>query len=208
MNSILIKKKKELDKSNLKIIKNIFSEIDKLEKDQLSNFLIFKEALNWKIVLLTILKKNYTAKESYEYVWNIDCLGEKFKIKDFLSPRLYSSHLNYYYGVVVEQSLREIKRKDLEKEKNILSDNSFDFIENEIFNLLYGNSKLILWKDFALNFRLKSKSYYVPNKVYCNELDNFDYWLSKKRIINCSRELNASLLSRGLEYLKGLGINE
>ena len=53
-----------------------------------------------------------------------------------------------------------------------------------------------------------NRSYYVPSKIYCNELDNFDYWLSKKRIVNCARELNASLLSRGVQYLKGLGINE
>ena len=103
---------------------------------------------------------------------------------------------------------REIKRKDIEKEKNIISESSFDYIDNEIFNFLYGKAKLKLWKEFALNFRLKSKSYYVPNKIYCNESDNFDYWLSKKRILICTRELNASLLSRGIKYLKGSGIYE
>ena len=72
-----------------------------------------------------------------------------------------------------------------------------------MFNFLYGKAKLKLWKEYALNFRLKSKSYYVPNKIYCNESDNFDYWLSKKRILICTRELNASLLSRSIKYLKG-----
>ena len=102
----------------------------------------------------------------------------------------------------------EIKRKDIEKEKNIISESSFDYISNEIFNFLYGNTKLNLWREFALNFRLKSKSYYVPSKIYCNESDNFDYWLSKKRILICTRELNASLLSRSLKYLRGSGIYE
>ena len=135
-------------------------------------------------------------------------LGDKFKLKELMPPRLYSAHLNYYYGVVVEQTIREIKRKDIEKEKNIISESSFDYIDNEIFNFLYGKAKLNLWKEYALNFRLKSKSYYVPNKIYCNESDNFDYWLSKKRILICTRELNASLLSRGIKYLKGSGIYE
>jgi len=206
--SLLIKKNQKLEKSNLKIIKDVFFKLDNLDKDNLSNFLIFKEALNWKSILWSILNKNFDMDDIDEFFFYIDNLGENFQIKDFIPQRLYSAHLNYYYGVVIEQALREIKREDLEKEKNLLSNKSFDFLDNEIFIFLYGNSKLNLWKEFALNFRLNNRSYYVPSKIYCNELDNFDYWLSKKRIVNCTRELNASLLSRGVQYLKGLGINE
>ena len=207
-NSLLIKNNKKIEKTNFEIIKDVFLKIDNLNKNDLSNFLIFKEALNWKTVLSGILKKNYDPEDITEYFSYIKSLGEKFKIKDFMSQRLYSAHLNFYYGVVVEQSIREIKRKDFEKEKNILSDKSFDKLDNEVFEFLYGNSKIKLWKDFALNFRLKNKSYYVPSKIYCNESDNFDYWLSKMRIIKCTRELNASLLSRGLQHIRGLGIYE
>jgi len=159
-------------------------------------------------VLLPILKIKYDLETIIDFYNETIKLGNQFKLKSLMPSRLYSAHLNYYYGVLVEQSIREIKRKDFEKEKNILSKSSFDSIDNEIFIFLYGKSKLNLWKEFSLNFRLKSKSYYVPSKIYCNESENFDYWLSKRRILRCTRELNASLLSRGLEYLKGFGIYE
>ena len=40
--SLLIKKNQKLEKSNLKIIKDVFFKLDNLDKDNLSNFLIFK----------------------------------------------------------------------------------------------------------------------------------------------------------------------
>ena len=57
--SLLIIKNQKLEKSNLKIIKDVFFKLDNLDKDDLSNFLIFKEALNWKSVLWNILKKKF-----------------------------------------------------------------------------------------------------------------------------------------------------
>ena len=193
---------------NQDIIKEIFIKIDQLQKEELAKLLIFNESFNWKAVLLPILKIKYDSETIIDFYNETIKLGNQFKLKSLMPSRLYSAHLNYYYGVLVEQSIREIKRKDFEKEKNILSKSSFDSIDNEIFIFLYGKSKLNLWKEFSLNFRLKSKSYYVPSKIYCNESENFDYWLSKRRILRCTRELNASLLSRGLEYLKGFGIYE
>ena len=198
-------KLREIDQE---IIKELFIKIDQLQKEELAKLLIFNESFNWKAVLLPILKIKYDLETIIDFYNETIKLGNQFKLKSLMPSRLYSAHLNYYYGVLVEQSIREIKRKDFEKEKNILSKSSFDSIDNEIFIFLYGKSKLNLWKEFSLNFRLKSKSYYVPSKIYCNESDNFDYWLSKRRILRCTRELNASLLSRGLEYLKGLGIYE
>ena len=193
---------------NQDIIKELFIKIDQLQKEELAELLIFNESFNWKAVLLPILKIKYDFETIIDFYSETIKLGNQFKLKSLMPSRLYSAHLNYYYGVLVEQSIREIKRKDFEKEKNILSKSSFDSIDNEIFIFLYGKSKLNLWKEFSLNFRLKSKSYYVPSKIYCNESENFDYWLSKRRILRCTRELNASLLSRGLEYLKGFGIYE
>jgi len=193
---------------NQDIIKELFIKIDQLQKEELAKLLIFNESFNWKAVLLPILKIKYDLETIIDFYNETLKLGNQFKLKSLMPSRLYSAHLNYYYGVLVEQSIREIKRKDFEKEKNILSKSSFDSIDNEIFIFLYGKSKLNLWKEFSLNFRLKSKSYYVPSKIYCNESENFDYWLSKRRILRCTRELNASLLSRGLEYLKGFGIYE
>ena len=198
-------KLREIDQE---IIKELFIKIDQLQKEELAKLLIFNESFNWKAVLLPILKIKYDLETIIDFYNETIKLGNQFNLKSIMPSRLYSTHLNYYYGVLVEQSIREIKRIDFEKEKNILSKSNFDLIDNEIFIFLYGKSKLNLWKEFSLNFRLKSKSYYVPSKIYCNESDNFDYWLSKRRILKCTRELNASLLSRGLEYLKGLGIYE
>ena len=61
-----------------------------------------------------------------------------------------------------------------------------------------------------LNKFLQSQTYEFEKdlKKLKERNDNFDYWLSKMRIIKCTRELNASLLSRGLQHIRGLGIYE
>ena len=92
--SLLIKKNQKLEKSNLKIIKDVFFKLDNLDKDNLSNFLIFKEALNWKSILWSILNKNFDMDDIDEFFFYIDNLGENFQIKDFIPQRLYSAHLN------------------------------------------------------------------------------------------------------------------
>ena len=76
--SLLIKKNQKLEKSNLKIIKDVFFKLDNLDKDNLSNFLIFKEALNWKSILWSILNKNFDMDDIDEFFFYIDNLGENF----------------------------------------------------------------------------------------------------------------------------------
>ena len=57
----------KIDLNNWKIIKDVFFKLDNLDNDNLSNFLIFKEALNWKSVLCSILKKNFDIDDIHEF---------------------------------------------------------------------------------------------------------------------------------------------
>ena len=92
------------------------------------------------------------------------------------------------------------------KKRGYLDHDNYFVINEKIFRLIYGKKIEDLWAEFCSNERLGERSYYVPNKIYSLEYDSFTYWLSKKRIKLCAPELNASLISRGLGYLEGIGI--
>ena len=56
-NSLLVKNNKKIEKTNFEIIKDVFLKIDNLNKNDLSNFLIFKEALNENCLVRHFEKK-------------------------------------------------------------------------------------------------------------------------------------------------------
>jgi hypothetical protein len=197
---------------NIDLLSEIISLI-KLELNQnYKIYFIHEEALNWKIIAIKIILKS---KNDNYMTYLPDLLNptiysdeDKITIKNNMGASLFSAHLNYFYGIIVEQSIREIKRNDFQKELNYPSYNSKNEINDRVFKNLYGKNTYELWEEFCKNVRLSSRRYYIPSKIYCSDYEKFSYWLSKKRTKLTAPELNASLISRGLNYLDDLGIKD
>ena len=204
-------KKKDQDMTNsLKALENSINIMKAyLEKNKKFNF-IFQEALNWKATCKIILMKTQDnlldkiESDIFE-LKNLDKTSRD-EIRSFLGPNLFSAHLNYYYGVIVEQAIREVLKNKYAKRENYSLGSESEKLDDKIFKDLYNQNIKELWSEFAKSERLQNKSYYVPTKIYCYEMDCFNYWLSKKRTLRSTPELNGSLISRGLEYLKKIGI--
>ena len=198
-----------LEKSDyLEIILNFFSQIKQISDNKIHKTFILGEAFNWKLSL-----KHYYSE--FENLCEIDDFlfipyefnqKERDQIKRIMGTKLYSAHLNYFYGIVVENAIREILRLEIEKKRGYHDYGNYFEINEEVFSLIYRKKNKELWSEFCSYKRLGSKSYYVPSKIYSLEYDSFTYWLSKKRIKLCTPELNASLISRGLNYLERIGI--
>lgn len=208
MNLDILNKNHLRSSGYMEIIYNYFSDIKGVPYHKINGTFISGEAFNWKLSLKHYYSKfdNLNELDSYLFTAYDFSHKERNQIKRIMGSKLYSAHLNYFYGVVVENAIREVLRSEMEKKRGYLDHDNYFVINEKIFRLIYGKKIEDLWAEFCSNERLGERSYYVPNKIYSLEYDSFTYWLSKKRIKLCAPELNASLISRGLGYLEGIGI--
>ena len=190
------------------IIINFFSKLKEIPYRKINETFISKEAFNWKLSLKLYYSEFRNLYQIDDFLFTPHDFNEKerVKIKNLMGAKLYSAHLNYFYGIVVENAIREILRLEIEKKRGYHNYENYSEINDNVFELIYKKKNKDLWAEFCSYERLRAKSYYVPNKIYSLEYDSFTYWLSKKRIKLCTPELNASLISRGLSYLEGIGI--
>ena len=197
---------------NIDLLSEIFLSLKLQLKQNYKIYLIQNEALNWKIVAVKLIleSKNDNFMTYLPSLLNPIIYSDEDKntIKNKMGSSFFSAHLNYFYGIIVEQSIREIKKNDFQKEFNYPSYNLKHNINDRVFENLYGKNVNLLWDEFCKNARLNSRRYYTPTKMYCSDYENFTYWLSKKRLKLTTPELNASLISRGLKYLDDLGIKD
>jgi len=192
----------------IEIVTNYFSHLKEIPYQKINKSFISGEAFNLKLSLKLYYSEFKNLDEIDDYLFIPYDFNQKERdiIKRLMGAKLYSAHLNYFYGIVVENAIREILRLEIEKKRSYHNYDNDSEINDKVFDLIYGKKNKDLWAEFCTYERLGSKSYYVPNKIYSLEYDSFTYWLSKKRIKSCAPELNASLISRGLNYLKRIGI--
>lgn len=210
--SSLIKKNNTLELNTIGIICDCLNELKKMPHKKIKKAFVLQEAFNWKLAMRIFLEENKI--DGSELINNLLFTGlnfkdsEKEKIKNSMGPKMYSAHLNYFYGIVVEHAIIEVMRINLVKKLGFFRKENDMTLNEKIFINLYGKEISELWKEFCFTHRVGSRNYYVPKKIYCKDHDNFTYWLSKKRILLCTPELNASLISRSLKYLERSGIKD
>ena len=209
---VIKSKNKLINTKHIDFISEIISLLKFELKQNYKIHLIQEEAINWKISAMSLILRS---KQDDFMIYLPSLLNptiysdkDKNTIKRNMGSTLFSAHLNYFYGIIVEQSIREIKKNDFQKEFNYPAYNSKNEINDRVFVNLYGKNIYALWEEFCKNERLSSRRYYTPSKIYCSEYEKFCYWLSKKRLKLTTPELNASLISRGLKYLDNLGIKD
>jgi len=124
----------------------------------------------------------------------IELSPEEFKA--LIGSEKYQAHLNYFYGIVVEQALHLAVEMDIEKEQhgNIRRRDS----QSDVFQRIYGSSESVLLERFR-----QEKSYPQSNNIKLTELKEFTYWLFKYRVENCDSSRVASDTKKALKQLGG-----
>jgi hypothetical protein len=111
----------------------------------------------------------------------------------------YKAHLNFVYGVRVEEALLLVVQSEVHKERfstNIWENGHFD---DEVFNRIYGAPRGSLVTEFrAHNGLPEGDSFSLP------ELREFTYWLFKHRMKNHDPARVASDTRKGLAELQRL----
>ena len=124
----------------------------------------------------------------------LDLTNNKFK--ELISSTKYHQHLNYFYGVTVEEALMLAVREEVRKERWTLGLNKELDYDNEVYRRIYGATKAVLLKRFR-----REKGYRQLKSIGLTELKEFTYWLFKYRLKQCDKARVASDTKKALQQL-------
>lgn len=109
----------------------------------------------------------------------------------------YNQHLNYYYGIIVEEAVISAVEEEVRKER--WTSGYYRDRDNtpEAFRRIYGFTKAVMLNRFR-----KEKGYSQLASIRLDELKEFSYWLFKYRLKQSDKARMASDTRKGLDWLR------
>jgi len=121
------------------------------------------------------------------------------EFKEALGPTKFRAHLNYFYGVVVEEALWQAVEDEVLKERGIHGIQETQGMLDAVCQRLYRAKHSVLLRRFQ---REKGSRYSV--KLTLGDLKEFTYWLFKHRVGHSDASRTASDTRKGLRMLTEL----
>ncbi|MFQ5825944.1 MAG: hypothetical protein ACE5IA_01175 [Dehalococcoidia bacterium] len=117
--------------------------------------------------------------------------------RELIGRAKYRAHLNYFYGVTVEEALILAAQDELRKRRWTQGYGEEADLLDEAFRNIYGESRTQLLEAFR-----KERGYPQRRSIDLGELKEFTYWLFKYRAERLDRARVASDTKKGLDYLR------
>ena len=164
-------------------------------------YLIGGEAFDWLLLaerLLDALDSSVSVKDREALV----CYGhpplelEEEEFQRLIGTPKYQAHLNYLYGVVVEEALQLAIEEEIEKERHAHVWSSGQADTDPAFQRLYGRTQKELLADF-----LRERGSAETDTLQLTEAKEFTYWLFKYRVRTHEGARVASDTRKGLAAL-------
>ncbi len=118
------------------------------------------------------------------------------EIRRLLGVTKYRAHLNYWYGVTVEQALQLAVNQEVRKERLSFGVRSRRRMTDTVFSRIYGRPRGELLEEFRGDWPW-ADALDAPG----TELKAFTYWLFKLRVYRSDPARVASDTRKGLEWL-------
>jgi hypothetical protein len=126
------------------------------------------------------------------------------EFQERLGTAKYWAHLNFLYGVRVEQALHLAMERVLQKERSGLSfSHARDDLEGDIFGRIYGARQEDLLREFRAT---ASRVDADPERIEHAEWQAFTYWLFRRRLERQDPARVASDTRQGMEMLYELEV--
>jgi len=119
------------------------------------------------------------------------------EFKRLIGTQKYQQHMNYYYGISVEEALIQAVYEEVRKEKWAAGYSEEQDYSTEVYRRIYGTSLAILLNRFRKEKRCPQRK-----SINLDELKEFYYWLFKYRLAQCDKSRIASDTKKGLDWLK------
>ncbi|MFU8796821.1 MAG: hypothetical protein ACNA7X_05990 [Dehalococcoidia bacterium] len=121
------------------------------------------------------------------------------EFRSLIGASKYRSHLNYFYGVLVERFLILAVTEAIRKERRVAGLIRDDGIADEAYRRIYGADQATLLREFR-----RQKNYPQLRSIDLDELDEFTYWLFKRRVERADKSCVASDTKKALGRLHEL----
>ena len=178
------------------------------------DYLIGGEAFDWRLLAQRLLNECGTVIES-ETWW--EWLSDPVLFAGFEEPEFmrlvgvdkFRSHLSYFYGITVEQSLIVAVEDEIIHRRvgdgRQLNDHSLELA----YETLYGNTRDQLWEVFKLEVGMKPlrEGWRHRDEHSIASEDAFTYWLFKLRMEQSDPARIASDTRKGLAKLERMRQN-
>jgi hypothetical protein len=164
-------------------------------------YLIGGEAFDWLLLaerLLDEMPDLVSPKERDDLLFANRWPGE-MEDEDFaerLGAAKHGAHLNYLYGVLVEEALQLVVEEEIHKENRNRVVGQDRRVDETMFERVYGKSKEDLFAQYY-----EESGYLLGETVGYAEWQEFVYWLFKLRLRRQDKARIASDTRRGLAQL-------
>ena len=119
--------------------------------------------------------------------------------QEALGASKYRAHLNFIYGVRVEEALQLLVEEQVRKERGIAAFRHDAAHEGDAFQRIYGATRSSLLRDFR-----KATARAMVDRISLTELKEFIYWLFKRRLALQDPARVASDTRRGLQRIQAM----
>ena len=116
------------------------------------------------------------------------------EFRRLLGPTKHRAHLNFLYGVQVEEALQLRVAQEVQKEQACQAWKNGN-IDEEVCNRIYGSTRPELFRRFREQRNLSG------DRLSLGDLHEFSYWLFKHRVNNADPARVASDTRKGLAML-------
>jgi len=164
-------------------------------------YLIANEAFDWLLLAERLLQEVGHLVLEEEIIDLIFCgkapiVVSNEEFRQFIGEAKYNAHLNYFYGIIVEEALLLAVEEKVRKEQHIYALDG-NHITELAYEQIYDATMATLMRRFK-----QEKGYPQRKSMDLTECKEFTYWLFKYRLNNCDRERVASDTKRGLHELE------
>jgi len=167
-------------------------------------YLIDGEAFDWLLLaerLCTELEGAIPAveRDSLLFFGKLPRPLDDDEFRHAIGDAKHKAHLNFVYGVAVEEALQLVIEEEVLKEQRSLVWNSSDNVERQVFERIYGHSR-----DDLLDVYLTGRELPVTGEMTYSDYKAFIYWLFKYRMTQSDPARVASDTRKALVQLSHL----
>ena len=165
-------------------------------------YLISNEAFDWLLLAERLLEAAgdlIPEEEKHSLLFNGEppIPMDPNSFRELIGNQKYRAHLNFLYGVTVEEALQQAVLEEVAKAKQNLVPKEIS-LEEDAFQSLYGGPRTILYQEF-----LKDRTEEIESSSM-EENHSFTYWLFRKRVKNTDSSRLASDTMKGIKVFSNL----
>lgn len=124
------------------------------------------------------------------------------EFKKLVGTVKYRQHLNYFYGIRVEEALFLAVQDEVRKQRRSTGYGNEPDISNAVYRQIYGASQGVLLRRFQ-----KEMSYSYHKTLGLAEVNEFTYWRFKYRLRQSEKARIASDTRKALDWLMKQGLS-